>query len=49
MHERKQKMIELSDVYIALPGGPGTIEEITEVISWESLGGGSGNMSIRAC
>lgn len=45
MHERKQKMIELSDVYIALPGGPGTIEEITEVISW----GGSGNMSIRAC
>lgn len=38
MHERKQKMIELSDVYIALPGGPGTIEEITEVISWGRIG-----------
>ncbi|MBO1300102.1 MULTISPECIES: TIGR00730 family Rossman fold protein [unclassified Enterococcus] len=38
MHERKQKMIELSDVYIALPGGPGTVEEITEVISWGRIG-----------
>lgn len=38
MHERKKKMIEVADVYIALPGGPGTIEEITEVISWGRIG-----------
>ena len=38
MHERKQKMIELADLYVALPGGPGTIEEITEVISWGNYG-----------
>lgn len=38
MHERKQKMIELADLYVALPGGPGTIEEITEVISWGRIG-----------
>ena len=33
MHARKKKMIELADVYLALPGGPGTLEEISEVIS----------------
>lgn len=33
MSQRKQRMIDLSDVAIALPGGPGTLEEITEVIS----------------
>jgi uncharacterized protein (TIGR00730 family) len=38
MHERKQKMIEMSELYIALPGGPGTVEEITEVISWGRIG-----------
>ncbi|MEG0255223.1 MAG: TIGR00730 family Rossman fold protein [Vagococcus sp.] len=38
MHERKRKMIELSDAYIALPGGPGTLEEISEVISWGRIG-----------
>ncbi|MGY3765740.1 LOG family protein [Vagococcus vulneris] len=38
MHERKKKMIEFADLYIALPGGPGTIEEITEVISWGRIG-----------
>lgn len=38
MHERKMKMIEFGDVYIALPGGPGTLEEITEVISWGRIG-----------
>lgn len=31
--ERKQKMIELGDVFIALPGGPGTMEELWEVVS----------------
>lgn len=38
MHERKQMMIDLGDVYIALPGGPGTLEEISEVISWARIG-----------
>lgn len=33
MPERKSKMIELGDAYIALAGGPGTLEEIVEVIS----------------
>lgn len=34
MSERKQLMLELSDICIALPGGPGTLEEIVEAISW---------------
>ena len=38
MSERKNKMIELSEVYIALPGGPGTLEEIAEVVSWIRVG-----------
>lgn len=38
MHERKRKMIDLADCYLALPGGPGTLEEITEVISWGRVG-----------
>lgn len=38
MSERKNRMIELGDVYIALPGGPGTLEEIAEVISWARVG-----------
>ena len=33
MQERKLKMMKLSNAFIALPGGPGTLEEITEVIS----------------
>ena len=38
MSQRKNKMIELSEVYIALPGGPGTLEEIAEVVSWIRVG-----------
>lgn len=38
MSERKKKMAALGDVYLALPGGPGTLEEITEVISWARIG-----------
>ena len=37
MAERKNKMIELGEVFIAFPGGTGTLEEITEVISKVSL------------
>lgn len=38
MVERKRKMFDLADAFIALPGGPGTLEEITEVISWARIG-----------
>ena len=38
MAERKAKMIELGDAFIAFPGGTGTLEEITEVMSTISLG-----------
>jgi len=38
MSERKNRMIELGECYIALPGGPGTLEEISEVISWARIG-----------
>ena len=38
MSERKNKMIGLSEAYIALPGGPGTLEEIAEVVSWVRVG-----------
>ena len=38
MHERKQKMADLSDGFIALPGGLGTLEEIFEVLTWNQLG-----------
>lgn len=38
MAERKLKMLEIGDVYIALPGGPGTLEEISEVISLVRVG-----------
>ena len=37
MTERKAKMIELGDAFIAFPGGTGTLEEITEVMSKVSL------------
>jgi uncharacterized protein (TIGR00730 family) len=38
MHERKALMAELSDAFIALPGGIGTLEEIFEVWTWGQLG-----------
>ena len=37
MHERKARMAELSDGFIALPGGWGTIEEIFEMLTWAQL------------
>lgn len=37
MHERKKRMMDLGDVFIAFPGGTGTLEEITEVMSAVSL------------
>ena len=38
MSSRKKKMMDLADAYIAMPGGPGTLEEISEVISSSRLG-----------
>ncbi|MBG9588062.1 TIGR00730 family Rossman fold protein [Cytobacillus firmus] len=38
MHERKAKMAEFADGFIALPGGPGTMEEFFEVFTWGQLG-----------
>jgi uncharacterized protein (TIGR00730 family) len=38
MHERKAKMAELADAFIALPGGIGTLEELLEVTTWTKLG-----------
>ena len=38
MHERKARMAELSDGFVALPGGYGTLEEFCEVLTWAQLG-----------
>ena len=38
MHERKARMTELSDAFVALPGGMGTLEELSEILTWAQLG-----------
>lgn len=38
MHERKQLMYDLSDAFVALPGGLGTLEELAEAATWSHLG-----------
>lgn len=38
MHERKQKIEKLSDAFIAMPGGFGTLEEVSEMLTWAQLG-----------
>jgi len=38
MHERKQLMCDLSDGFIALPGGFGTLDELCEILTWNQLG-----------
>jgi uncharacterized protein (TIGR00730 family) len=38
MHERKALMAELSDAFVALPGGYGTLEELCEILTWCQLG-----------
>jgi len=37
MHERKTMMADLSDAFVALPGGFGTLEEIVEILTWSQL------------
>jgi uncharacterized protein (TIGR00730 family) len=38
MHERKARMADLADAFVALPGGYGTLEEFCEVLTWSQLG-----------
>lgn len=38
IHDRKQKMAQMADALVALPGGCGTFEELLEVITWKQLG-----------
>ena len=38
MHERKMKIYELSDAFLALPGGLGTLDELFETLTWQQLG-----------
>lgn len=38
MHDRKEKIAELADGFMALPGGPGTLEEFFEIFTWAQLG-----------
>jgi len=38
MHERKQRMSEEADAFLALPGGLGTLEELAEIVTWAQLG-----------
>jgi uncharacterized protein (TIGR00730 family) len=38
MHQRKQRMADLADAFVALPGGWGTLEEVAEILTWRQLG-----------
>ena len=38
MHERKAMMADLADVFLALPGGMGTFDELFEILTWAQLG-----------
>lgn len=38
MHERKQRMFDLADAFVVLPGGLGTLDETIEIVTWRQLG-----------
>lgn len=38
MHDRKQRMADMADVFIAMPGGWGTLDELAEILTWRQLG-----------
>ena len=38
MHERKRRMFEISDAFVVLPGGLGTLDETIEIVTWKQLG-----------
>lgn len=46
MHERKRRMADLADVFIALPGGWGTLDELAEILTWKQLGLIQGSIGI---
>ena len=37
MHERKKRMVDLADAFIAMPGGWGTLDELAEILTWKQL------------
>jgi uncharacterized protein (TIGR00730 family) len=41
MHERKARMFDLADAFVALPGGFGTLDEMFEMLTWRQLGLGN--------
>lgn len=38
MHERKRRMADLANVFVAMPGGWGTLDELAEILTWKQLG-----------
>lgn len=46
MHERKKRMADLSDAFIAMPGGWGTLDELAEILTWRQLGLISGGVGL---
>jgi uncharacterized protein (TIGR00730 family) len=38
MHERKKRMADLADAFVAIPGGWGTLDELAEILTWKQLG-----------
>jgi uncharacterized protein (TIGR00730 family) len=38
MHARKQRLVDISDAFVALPGGYGTFEELFEILTWAQIG-----------
>lgn len=38
LHERKARMAELADAFVALPGGFGTLDELADAVTWRQLG-----------
>jgi uncharacterized protein (TIGR00730 family) len=38
MHDRKKRMVDLSDAFVAMPGGWGTLDELAEILTWKQLG-----------
>lgn len=46
MHERKKRMADLADVFVALPGGMGTLDELAEILTWKQLGLVKGSVAL---
>lgn len=46
MHERKKRMADLADCFVALPGGMGTLDELAEILTWKQLGLVTGSVAL---